>query len=149
MAPCFQRDPAVGTGGFLLAAYDYVVKHQNKTLDKDQKKHLRTKFVKGADIVPNMARLCIRNLYLHGIDADPCPIKSGMDSPPRKSPGRKRCGFTTCGRTGTSRKRLTRCSVPIWTNSWAAIAPPSGICGNQRGAKRVLQAAGGLSTTTT
>jgi type I restriction enzyme M protein len=73
-------DPAVGTGGFLLAAYDFVVKQQGKTLDKDQKKHLRTKFVKGADIVPNTARLCIMNLLLHGIDADPCPIKSGMDS---------------------------------------------------------------------
>jgi type I restriction enzyme M protein len=73
-------DPAVGTGGFLLAAYNYVVQHHGKELDKDQKKHLRTKFVKGADIVPNTARLCIMNLLLHGIDADPCPIKSGMDS---------------------------------------------------------------------
>lgn len=73
-------DPAVGTGGFLLAAYNYVVKQHGKELDKDQKKHLRTKFVKGADIVPNTARLCIMNLLLHGIDADPCPIKSGMDS---------------------------------------------------------------------
>jgi type I restriction enzyme M protein len=73
-------DPAVGTGGFLLAAYSYVVQHFGKELDKDQKKHLRTKFVKGADIVPNTARLCIMNLLLHGIDADPCPIKSGMDS---------------------------------------------------------------------
>jgi type I restriction enzyme M protein len=63
-----------------LAAYDYVAKHQGKTLDKDQKKHLRTKFVKGWELVPNTARLCIMNLYLHGIDADPCPIKSGVDS---------------------------------------------------------------------
>jgi type I restriction enzyme M protein len=73
-------DPAVGTGGFLLAAYNYVVRQHGKELDKDQKKHLRTKFVKGADIVPNTARLCIMNLLLHGIDADPCPIKSGVDS---------------------------------------------------------------------
>jgi type I restriction enzyme M protein len=73
-------DPAAGTGGFLLAAYDYVARHQGKTLDKDQKRHLRTKFVKGWELVPNTARLCIMNLYLHGIDADPCPIKSGVDS---------------------------------------------------------------------
>ena len=73
-------DPAAGTVGFLLAAYDYVVQHQGKTLDKDQKKHLRTKFVKGWELVPNTARLGIMNLYLHGIDADPCPIKSGVDS---------------------------------------------------------------------
>jgi type I restriction enzyme M protein len=73
-------DPAVGTGGFLLAAYNFVVRQHGKELDKDQKKHLRTKFVKGADIVPNTARLCIMNLLLHGIDAEPCPIKSGVDS---------------------------------------------------------------------
>ncbi len=73
-------DPAAGTGGFLLAAYDYVAKYQGSTLDKDQKKHLRTKFVQGWELVPNTARLCIMNLHLHGIDADPCPIKSGVDS---------------------------------------------------------------------
>jgi type I restriction enzyme M protein len=64
----------------LLAAFDYVNQHQAKELDKDQKRHLRTKFVRGWELVPNTARLCIMNLYLHGIDADPCPIKSGVDS---------------------------------------------------------------------
>jgi type I restriction enzyme M protein len=73
-------DPAAGTGGFLLAALDYVIGHQGKELDKDQKKKLRTRFVKGWELVPNTARLCIMNLYLHGIDADPCPIRSGVDS---------------------------------------------------------------------
>lgn len=73
-------DPACGTGGFLVAAHDYVLKHHGRDLDKDQKRHLRRSFVKGSDIVPNTARLCIMNLYLHGIDADPCPIESGMDS---------------------------------------------------------------------
>ena len=73
-------DPAAGTGGFLLAAYDFVVRHQGNSLDKDQKRHMRTKFANGAEIVPNTARLCIMNLYLHGINADPCPIKSGVDS---------------------------------------------------------------------
>jgi type I restriction enzyme M protein len=73
-------DPACGTGGFLLGSYNYVVQHSGKELHKGQKKHLRTKFVKGWELVPNTARLCIMNLYLHGIDADPCPIKSGVDS---------------------------------------------------------------------
>ena len=31
-------------------------------------------------LVPNTARLCVMNLYLHGIDADPCPVRSGVDS---------------------------------------------------------------------
>ncbi len=73
-------DPACGTGGFLLAAHDYVVKHHGKTLDSDQKKHLRKGFVHGWELVPNTARLCIMNLYLHGIDADPCPVRAGVDS---------------------------------------------------------------------
>jgi len=73
-------DPAAGTGGFLLAGHDYVVRHHGSELDKDQKKHLRTKFVHGVELVPNTARLCIMNLYLHGINADPCPIRSGVDS---------------------------------------------------------------------
>ena len=73
-------DPACGTGGFLLAAHDYVVHHQGKDLDPDQKKHLKRGFVKGWELVPNTARLCIMNLTLHGIDADPCPIVSGKDS---------------------------------------------------------------------
>jgi type I restriction enzyme M protein len=73
-------DPACGTGGFLLAAHDYVVHHQGKDLDPDQKKHLKRGFVRGWELVPNTARLCIMNLMLHGIDADPCPIVSGKDS---------------------------------------------------------------------
>lgn len=73
-------DPACGTGGFLLSAFDYVVRTQGTTLDKDQKKHLRVGFVHGGEIVPNTARLCIMNLYLHGVNADPCPIESGLDS---------------------------------------------------------------------
>ncbi|MFO0964626.1 MAG: class I SAM-dependent DNA methyltransferase [Gemmataceae bacterium] len=73
-------DPACGTGGFLLGPYEYVLREHGKDLDKDQKRHLRTKFVKGWELVPNTARLGIMNLYLHGIDADPCPIKSGVDS---------------------------------------------------------------------
>lgn len=75
-------DPASGTGGFLLAAHQFVVDEYGKELDKDQKKHLRTKFISGSELVPNTARLCIMNLYLHGIgvDADTCPIRSGVDS---------------------------------------------------------------------
>lgn len=73
-------DPACGTGGFLLAAHKYVVDNFKSSLDPDQKKHLRTEFVKGWELVAGTARLCIMNLYLHGINADPCPILSGQDS---------------------------------------------------------------------
>lgn len=73
-------DPACGTGGFLLAAHDYVVREHGQDLDPDQKKHLKEDLVRGADIVPATARLCLMNLLLHGISTDPPPVKSGMDS---------------------------------------------------------------------
>ena len=73
-------DPACGTGGFLLGAFDFVLDHYGGELDVDQRRHLRQGFVRGWELVPNTARLCIMNLYLHGIDADPCPVTSGMDS---------------------------------------------------------------------
>ena len=43
-------DPACGTGGFLLAAHDYIAKH-NRNLDPDQKKHLRFDALRGFEIV--------------------------------------------------------------------------------------------------
>lgn len=65
-------DPACGTGGFFLAAHDYISHHYD--LDKDQKKFLRLKTFKGWEIVDSAARLCVMNMYLHGIGGDESPI---------------------------------------------------------------------------
>ena len=64
-----------GTGGFILAAYDYISK--NYTLDKEQKKDLKFNTFKGQDIVDGVARLCVMNLYLHGIGGQDSPIAVG------------------------------------------------------------------------
>jgi len=56
-------DPRGGTGGFLLAAHDYIVKH-NPTLDRAQKKHLKLDALRGVDIVDSVVRLCAMNLLL-------------------------------------------------------------------------------------
>ena len=61
-------DPACGTGGFLLAAHDYIVHHYN--LDRDQKRFLKYDALHGWEIVDNTARLCVMNLFLHGIGGD-------------------------------------------------------------------------------
>jgi len=68
-------DPAAGTGGFLLAAYGFV--HSHHTLDRDQWHHLRNEALHGWEIVDNAARLCVMNLYLHGIgvDSERSPIR--------------------------------------------------------------------------
>lgn len=59
-------DPACGTGGFLLVAHDFISK--NYQLDKEQKKFLKYDTFKGKDIVDAVVRLCVMNLYLHGIE---------------------------------------------------------------------------------
>jgi type I restriction enzyme M protein len=61
-------DPACGTGGFLLAAHDYLTHHFK--LDKDQKKHLRYEALRGVELVEGVSRLCAMNLFLHGIGPD-------------------------------------------------------------------------------
>ena len=61
-------DPACGTGGFLLAAHDYVAHHYE--LDRDQKRHLRYDALRGVELVDGVSRLCAMNLYLHGIGPD-------------------------------------------------------------------------------
>jgi len=58
-------DPACGTGGFLISAHDYIAKHYQ--LDIEQKQQLRYNALKGVEIANNVARLCVMNLYLHGI----------------------------------------------------------------------------------
>ena len=61
-------DPAAGTGGFLLAAHDYISAHNQ--LDPDQRHFLRYDAFHGWEIVDNTARLCVMNLFLHGIGGD-------------------------------------------------------------------------------
>ena len=68
-------DPAVGTGGFILADHDYI--SRNYQLDKEEIKFLTYDTFKGWDIVDNVARLCVMNLYLHGIGGEESPIKVG------------------------------------------------------------------------
>lgn len=58
-------DPACGTGGFFLAAYDYIVDH-NK-LDKAQSKFLKYNTFFGNEIVASTRRLALMNLFLHNI----------------------------------------------------------------------------------
>jgi type I restriction enzyme M protein len=57
-------DPAAGTGGFLLVAYEQMKSNQ---LDPDEKRFLRDEALCGWEIVDATARICAMNLLLHGI----------------------------------------------------------------------------------
>lgn len=63
-------DPACGTAGFLISAYKYILKTNQKDKPGDlltpkEKKSLIENFV-GYDISPEMVRLSLVNMYLHG-----------------------------------------------------------------------------------
>jgi type I restriction enzyme M protein len=58
-------DPACGTGGFFLAAYDFIV--ANHSLDREQKEFIKFKTFWGNEIVAGTRRLALMNLFLHNI----------------------------------------------------------------------------------
>ncbi|WP_310593804.1 class I SAM-dependent DNA methyltransferase [Flavobacterium sp.] len=58
-------DPACGTGGFFLAAYDWIV--DNRQLDKEEAKFLKYETFFGNEIVASTRRLALMNLFLHNI----------------------------------------------------------------------------------
>ena len=60
-------DPACGTGGFFLAAYDYISDPKNFTLTKEQKEFLKNKTFYGNEIVAGARRLALMNMFLHNI----------------------------------------------------------------------------------
>ena len=71
-------DPACGTGGFLVAAYEYL---RAGTSGRREEVVLCEKALSGVDLVPNVARLCAMNLFLHCIGVDSShPVVSIGDS---------------------------------------------------------------------
>lgn len=64
-------DPACGTGGFLLAAYEHMKKQSNEISKLD---FLRNKALFGADNTSLVVTLASMNLYLHDIGTKGSPI---------------------------------------------------------------------------
>ena len=123
-------DPACGTGGFFLAAYDFISDEKKFKLDKSEKEFLKFKTFSGWEIVPNTARLCLMNLYLHNIgdlNSQP-PIEradSLLVSPATKfdyvltnPPFGKKSSMTITNEDGTqSKDTLTYERQDFWTTT--------------------------------
>lgn len=107
-------DPACGTGGFLLAAYEHIAR--GGLLDPDQKRQLRYEALYGWEIVDNTARLCAMNLLLHGITAAEAESPIRVDDALKADPGLrfemvltnppfgKKSSVTIVGENGESRR---------------------------------------------
>lgn len=74
-------DPACGTGGFLLAAHDYM---RNQSANIDAQNFLREKALRGVDNTPLVVTLASMNMYLHGVGTDRSPIecRDSLESAP-------------------------------------------------------------------
>jgi type I restriction enzyme M protein len=69
-------DPSCGTGGFFLGVLDYFKKNKIQISD-----HIKFDMFKGWEIEPSTARLCLMNLFLHGIgDLKETPDINVVDS---------------------------------------------------------------------
>ena len=61
-------DPACGTGGFLVCAYEWLVDETKGVFDRADVKRIRTSTYYGQELVPRPRRLALMNLYLHGVE---------------------------------------------------------------------------------
>lgn len=121
-------DPACGTGGFLLAAHDYVAKH-NQHLTKDQRRKLKEETFKGYELVQATARLCAMNMLLHGIgsqDFEPIEVGDSLAADPGERfdlvlsnpPFGKKSSTTIIGEEGkVSKERDTIERSDFWTTT--------------------------------
>ncbi len=60
-------DPCCGSGGFFLAAQEYITDPKNYNLDREQKEFLKNETFYGNELVNNTFKMALMNLYLHNI----------------------------------------------------------------------------------
>ena len=78
-------DPACGTGGFLVAAYEWLIEQaKGGALERSEASRIRSKTYFGQDIDPTPRRLALMNLYLHQLEPQ---IKLGdtIYDPPQRT----------------------------------------------------------------
>ena len=60
-------DPCCGSGGFFLAAQEFLANPKNYTLDRAQKAFLKNETFYGNELVKTTFKMALMNLYLHNI----------------------------------------------------------------------------------
>ncbi|HSA07677.1 MAG TPA: class I SAM-dependent DNA methyltransferase [Candidatus Gastranaerophilales bacterium] len=61
-------DPACGTGGFLVGAYEWINNLVKGAFDKEDIKRIKTSTYFGQELVPRPRRLALMNMFLHGVE---------------------------------------------------------------------------------
>ena len=122
-------DPACGTGGFLLSAYQFMSRGD---LDRDEKRHLKYQAIRGVELVDGVSRLCAMNLFLHGIGPDdgehdpPIRTDDSLRNPPDEHypvvvtnpPFGKKSSITVVNEAGETDKQTISYNRPdFWTTT--------------------------------
>ena len=61
-------DPACGTGGFLMCAYEWLMEITRGALDRKDIRRIKIATYCGQELVPRPRRLALMNLFLHGLE---------------------------------------------------------------------------------
>lgn len=77
-------DPACGTGGFLIAAYEWLKAETGGAFDRDTAKRIRTSTYFGQELVARPRRLALMNMYLHQVEPQIALADSIYEVPPAK-----------------------------------------------------------------
>ncbi len=61
-------DPACGTSGFLMVAYEWLMEITKAALDRNEVSRIKKQTYYGQELVPRPRRLALMNLFLHGLE---------------------------------------------------------------------------------
>ena len=75
-------DPACGTGGFLIAAYEWLKSETGGAFDRDTAKRIRANTYFGQELVARPRRLALMNMYLHQVEPHITLADSIYEVPP-------------------------------------------------------------------
>ena len=74
-------DPACGTGGFLVAAYEWIKNETHGAFERDIAIRIRKKTYFGQELVPRPRRLALMNMYLHQVEPNITLMDSIYEAP--------------------------------------------------------------------
>jgi len=137
MVDCIQpgpddsiADPACGTGGFLLAAHEYIVEHYGSNLTPEQRHRLSSGAISGIELVDGTARLAAMNMLVHGIGrpngASLIEVRDGLAEVPGRHqsvvlanpPFGKKSSITVIGADGKADKEaISYTRQDFWTTT--------------------------------
>jgi type I restriction enzyme M protein len=123
-------DPACGTGGFLLAAHEYIRDRHGEALTPEQRDRLATGAISGIELVDGTARLAAMNMLVHGIGrpsgASLIEVRDALAEPPTRHPSvvlanppfGKKSSITVIGADGrTGREEISYNRRDFWVTT--------------------------------